>query len=65
MSLCLVDDAIEEKLSDAAENPPYSLLRNCVDVPFEIALLKRLKIDDGKEKEVVIREEEKVADQVL
>jgi hypothetical protein len=60
----VVDQAIEQELQRATRDPRNAALRDVVDVAAVVARLECLEVDDGKEQEVVVREQEKVV-QVL
>ena len=48
-------------MSRSAEDPPDALLRNSVNVPLEISLAECLKIDDGKQQEIIVGQEKEVS----
>src|SRR5271166_293658 len=64
-SLELVDQPVEQQVRGAAEDPPYPLLRNGMNVPLEVTPAKCLKVDDGKEEKVVVRQYEEVAEKIF
>src|SRR5271166_4661315 len=65
LSLQLVDQPIEQQVSGAAEDPPDPLLRYWMDVSLEVTSAQGLKIDDGKEEKVVVRQYEEIAEKIF
>src|SRR5271166_5114411 len=64
-SLQLVDQPIEQQVSGAAEDPPDPLLRNWMDVSLQVTPAQGLKVDDGKEKKIVVRQDKEIAEKIF